>query len=221
MKPNKLLLVAAISLLPSLAFAQTIFTPYPSDLSIQYLSMIFGTVEGTAVTGGSFQTLKTVLVSFNMAIMSLGGIVVLYSLIVSMVNTAHDGEMLGRDWSSMWIPLRIALGFALLLPVKGSTSYSVIQVFVMWVVTQGVYAADYLWEQSVDSVLGGQAKPPPLGTDNSQATMLAQSIFVSLVCVKEAQAQLGGAISSTGPIQVDGKDQYVFGIDGYSPANTY
>lgn len=214
MKHLKLLLIAAVALVPSLALADSIFSPYSDDLSIQYLSMIFGNVEGTVVTGGGFDTLKVVLTSFNMAIMSLGAIVVLYSMTVSVVNTAHDGEMLGREWSSIWIPLRTAMGFALLLPVKGSTSYSVIQVFVMWIVTQGVFAADYLWENSVDSVMAGGAKPPPTGTDNAAATTLAQSIFNSLVCTKQSNIDLKSpGIRSTGP--VDGK--YVFGIDGYAP----
>ena len=131
MKFLKALFIIVITVAPTIALADSIFKPYPNDLSITYLSFIFGNVEGTAITGGGFQTLKTVLTSFNMTVLTLGAIIVIYSLLVSTVNTAHDGEMLGREWSSVWIPIRTAMGFALLLPVKGSTSYSVIQVFVM------------------------------------------------------------------------------------------
>lgn len=217
MKLYKLLIILGITLLPAFAFAaEDIFdsNAYSTDLSIQYLSMIFGNVEGTVVTGGGFQTLKTVLTSFNTAIMSLGGIIVLYSMIVSVVNTAHDGEMLGREWSSIWIPLRTAMGFALLLPVKGSTSYSVIQVFVMWIVTQGVYAADYLWEISVDSVLAGEAKPIDIGPNNVEVATFAQKVFENLVCVKQASISLNTEASNLGPVN----RKYVYGLEGsYKP----
>ena len=122
MKLYKLLIILGITLLPAFAFAaEDIFdsNAYSTDLSIQYLSMIFGNVEGTVVTGGGFQTLKTVLTSFNTAIMSLGGIIVLYSMIVSVVNTAHDGEMLGREWEFYLDPFAHCNGIRITTAGKG------------------------------------------------------------------------------------------------------
>ena len=208
------LIALAVILLPSWAFAESIFGPYDQDISIQYLGMIFNNVEGTDVTGPGFEVLKATLSSFNLAIMSLGAIVILYSILVSFVNTAHDGEMLGREWSSVWIPLRTAMGFALLLPVSGTGSYSVIQVFIMWVVTQGVYAADFLWEKSVDQLIGNPEAGKDYNPNNQQTYLLAQSIFVSLVCAKQAAIDLNSSVSNIGPSS-DGK--YSFGIQGYTP----
>lgn len=227
MKYYRYLFFAAIALLPSLALADNIFQASPDDLSIRYLSLVFGNVEGTDVAGTGFQTLKVVLTSFNLAIMGLGGIVVLYSMVVSLINTAHDGEMLGKEWSSIWIPLRTALGFALLLPVKGSTSYAVIQVFIMWVVTQGVYAADYIWSKTIDNILAGGANPTfNAEQTNASVITLAQSIFVSLICAKEAAVDLNTTVGSIGPVEIgiDSNQQsileYVFSLNGdYSPIN--
>lgn len=205
------LLPIAILLLPTLACAQTFFSAenYSQDISLQYLSFIFSEVEGTAVTAGGVTTLKAVLTAFNMAVTTLGAIVILYSLLVSTINTANDGEALGKEWSSVWIPVRAALGFALLLPVKGTTSYSVIQVFVMWVVTQGIFAADFLWAESVDSVLSGGMMTPSMGEENtSGADLTAQKIFLALVCAKQASLDSGFRVSNTGPVN----GRYVFGI---------
>ena len=214
-KTRNILILIGILLLPSLAFADTLFGPYRGDLSIQYLRFIFGGVEGTDVTAGGMTVLKTVLTSFNMAVMTLGAIVITYSMLVSTLNTAHDGEMLGKEWSSVWIPMRAAMGFALLLPAKGTGSYAVIQVFVMWVVTQGIYAADYIWAESVDSVMQGGLTPPKLGDKSSQAYVMAQSIFTSLVCAKQAAIDNNTSVGPVGPVD----DKYVFGVTGIAKSD--
>ena len=138
---KKLLICLALLLISQDLFAESnIFTIPQSDLSMKLLNHVFGTV-GTIVTGFVSQTaLTNVLKYFNNACLVLGGILILYSLIVSTINTAHDGEMLGKKWNSVWIPIRAALGFGLLLPTKATLV--VIQVFVIWVVVQGVGAAD-------------------------------------------------------------------------------
>ncbi|WP_228138688.1 hypothetical protein, partial [Acinetobacter baumannii] len=51
-------------------------------------------------------------------IMQLGGIIAAYTLIAGTMSTAHDGEMLGKKWSSMWVPIRTALVPGLLFPIS-------------------------------------------------------------------------------------------------------
>lgn len=50
------------------------------------------------------------------ALMALG-VYVLGVLIVGTFSTAHNGEMLGTQWSSLWLPVRITALAALFLPV--------------------------------------------------------------------------------------------------------
>ncbi len=189
------------------------------DLSLHYLRLLFGDVEGTDLVGSATGTtgLKIILTSFNQAVMTLGAIIIIYSMLVSTIKTAHEGEMLGREWSSVWIPMRAAMGFALMLPVStiNAASYSVIQVFVMWVVIQGVYAANYLWGQTIDAISTGQAAISSANASPTDAaTLMAQQIFVNLVCQQQAAKDLGKIPAAN---LVD--DTYKFGLAGVSPSD--
>jgi defect-in-organelle-trafficking protein DotA len=147
-----LLLVSPLSLA-----AGSIFAVPNMDQSMLFLSEIFGQV-GNVIGGATNGPLETVILLFNNVALVVGGFIILYAIIVSTVNTAHDGELLGKKWSSVWIPLRMAAGFAMLLPVKAG-GYAIIQVIIMWIVVQGVGAADYLWNQYLKNVMEGNATP--------------------------------------------------------------
>ncbi len=122
-------------------------TPPAGDVSMVYLAELFGSVEG--VLGGSGSQLFGQMMSiFNGAILALGSIFVFYTIIVGTLNTAHEGEFLGRQWSSIWLPVRSVLGVSILSP--GVSGFSLIQVFVMWVIVQGVGAADKIWYSALD-----------------------------------------------------------------------
>ena len=70
----------------------------------------------------------------------LGIIILLYTLVISTVNTAQEGELMGRKWSSIWIPMRSVMGTGLLVPT--ASGYSLIQILVLWIIVQGVGAAN-------------------------------------------------------------------------------
>lgn len=208
--------------LPLLLLASPIFSaPSLFDVPLQdqsrvYLQQLFGAV-GDFMAGASlgYNPLKDALALFNNCALVLGGVVILYSLVVSTLNTANDGEMLGKKWNSVWIPIRSALGFGLLLPT--TSGYSIIQVFVMWVVVQGIGAADYVWSNyatkmaegtyttTVNTTYSGAGSSTSLNTP-------ANNIFSNLVCAHSAQMIAG----TTGQVFVDTGSQYVFSTDGSS-----
>lgn len=122
------------------------FTPPETDISIVLLGYIFGLVDGVLYGGGS-QIVGEMFGMFNAAVIVLGSIVIMYSVILSIVNTSGEGQFLGKQWSSVWVPLRSVAGIALLIPK--ASGYCTIQIFVMWVVVQGVGAADAIWGQAL------------------------------------------------------------------------
>lgn len=147
---KKLLVSLLFTLFPVLVFAENgalSFTPPLSDVSVVFLGNIFGIVDGV-LNGTGSQIMGTIFGVFNAAVLALGGIVIMYTLIVSTLNTAHEGQMLGQKWSSIWVPVRATLGLALLIPK--ASGYCLMQVFVMWVVVQGVGAADKVWSAALD-----------------------------------------------------------------------
>src|ERR1700733_1323844 len=143
---NKLCFALLGLLFPTLVLAadgsSISFAPPPSDYSVVFLGNIFGVVDGVLHGTGS-QIMGNMFGVFNSAVLALGGIVIMYTLMVSTMNTAHEGEMLGKKWSEIWVPMRSTLGLALLIPK--ATGYCLMQIFVMWIVVQGVGAADKIW----------------------------------------------------------------------------
>ncbi|RUR13665.1 type IVB secretion system protein DotA [Legionella sp. km772] len=199
---NKRLLMVLLSFFPILAFADDgtnlTFAPPASDYSVVFLGNLFGAVDGVLHSSGS-QIMGAIFTVFNSAVLALGGIVIMYTLMVSTMNTAHEGQMLGQKWSSIWIPLRSTLGLGLLIPK--ASGYCLMQIFVMWVVVQGVGAADKVWQAALSYLNRGgviiQAEPNPglslLDQANGKALALpngAFTILVGQVCMLGLQKQL-------------------------------
>lgn len=139
-----------ISLIPTLAAAAdslsastsaSVFTPAPLDQSILYLEELFGNMPPVLVGTGS-QLMAQLFKVFNTAVLTLGIVIAGYTTFVGILNTAGEGEMLGKSWNSLWIPLRTVAGIGLLIPT--ASGYCVCQVFMMWVLVQGIGAADSL-----------------------------------------------------------------------------
>jgi len=215
----QLLTTTLLLLLANPIFAVTnIFTIPSQDLSMNVLNRVFGSI-GTLLYGAVGQTaVGNVLQYFNNAALVLGGIVILYSLIVSTINTAHDGEMLGKKWNSVWIPVRAAGGFALLLPTKAG--YAVIQVIVMWVVVQGVGAADYLWTNTV-TVQQNYTAPATLAStgrrhfsQQTQVAIMSNLGYAALICQGVLASELGAQSQTT-----DTGSAFQLGVQGVSPAD--
>lgn len=140
---------------PTILFAQNALSlaPSSSDLSIRYLSSMFGNMGTDYLLSSNSQLLGTMFGVYNGAVLILGGIVVIYTFFIGTLKTAHEGEVLGKEWSSVWIPLRVVFGITLLIPKQ--TGYSFIQIFMMWIIVQGVGLADSLWNTAVDYLYGG------------------------------------------------------------------
>ncbi len=192
---KRILIVLFLCLLaPAIFAAPNFFTPSDNDQSMYYLAALFGHVGNVIPqpwAGIQESTLlKYAFLYFNNGVIVLGCILILYSLVVGTINTSHHGEMMGQKWNSVWIPLRSAMGFALLLPVTSATldmkgvavqGYAVIQVFVMWVIVQGVGAADYIWANMVDKVGSGDAGIS-IGSTTNDDLETATNIFQYLTC---------------------------------------
>lgn len=170
------------------------FTPPLSDVSVTFLGNIFGVVDGVLHGTGS-EIMGNMFSILNAAVLALGGIVIMYTLIVGTMNTAHEGEMLGHKWSSIWIPVRATFGLALLLPK--ASGYCLIQIFVMWVVVQGVGAADRIWNSALSylnrggTIVQAQMKSA-LSThaDSSAIASGAGTMLTGQVCMVGLQQQL-------------------------------
>jgi defect-in-organelle-trafficking protein DotA len=196
---KKILTVLFCLFCPVLAFADnpaSFFTPPSTDYSVIFLGNLFGIVDGVLHGTGS-QIMGKMFLVFNSAVLGLGGIVVTYTLIVGTMNTSHEGQFLGQKWSSIWIPIRSTIGLALLIPK--ASGYCLMQIFIMWVVVQGVGAADKVWDAALDYLnLGGvfvaaQSTLNPSTSNNTDLEKLAKgesAIMQGQVCMRGVQVVL-------------------------------
>lgn len=197
----KLAVSLLLFLVPGLVLADgsLSFAPPPGDYSVVFLGNLFGVVDGV-LSGTGSQIMGAMFGVLNAAVLALGGIVILYTLIVATMNTAHEGQMLGQKWSSIWIPIRATIGLALLIPK--ASGYCMMQIFVMWVVVQGVGAADKVWDAALSYLNRGgviiqaqQINPAAQLTEGSGngiggIAKGAESILAGQVCMLGLQTQL-------------------------------
>lgn len=112
-----------------------------TDVSVTMLRRIFGGVVDALVAGADPNTvaassniLATMFSFFNSGILVIGSIIVSYVALMGVTNTANDGEAMGKSWSSLWTPVRIVAGGAVLLPTTSGFSFIqlVVMLFALW-----------------------------------------------------------------------------------------
>jgi conjugal transfer/type IV secretion protein DotA/TraY len=194
----KLLLLFLLGLFASAvytepAFAGTSlnqFTPPTGDTSVDFLREVFGSIIGLVSSGGKAQSLQTsdvlgsMMSIFNSAVLFLGMIFVGYTTIKGTVDSAHDGEVLGKKMSSIWVPLRTVGGTALLLPL--GSGYSLIQIGILWLTLHGVGVADAIWNAGIEQINRDNMISRPMIPDSRP---LAANILKFEVCASAMNKQ--------------------------------
>ncbi|MEO8402301.1 MAG: type IVB secretion system protein DotA [Gammaproteobacteria bacterium] len=168
----------------------SLFQIAPQDQSVFYLGQIFGMV-GTILPVSNPSLLMGMMFKFlNTAALTIGALLVVYVIVVGLLKTAQEGEFLGKQWNSLWVPLRTVFGIACLFPT--ATGYSIIQIIIMWIILQGVGAADTLWTNVLNyiTVTGSPYAAVSSGSmpSSTQLSPTMQQLFQSLMCQASAKA---------------------------------
>lgn len=182
------------------AHAADIFTPPSTDWVMVHVMPLLG--AGSDASASPFSQLFEI---FNSAMLSLGGLIAAYVMIAGTAATAHDGEMLGKQWSSMWMPVRTMLGLAFVLPVKGG--FCVIQLIVLWLATNGIGLADSVWSTYL-STWTQQTATYTSPVLDVKARALFESLVLSNVCYESVRAYYaeGSADDQAAESQFVGQD---------------
>jgi hypothetical protein len=166
------------------------FTPSSNDQSIYYLDQMFGYMNNVLpVNTGALTIMGAMFKTVNTTALVVGSIVVLNTIIVGLLKTASEGEFLGRQWSSFWVPFRTVMGVAALFPTPAG--YSMLQIIMMWIIVQGIGAADTLWTTVLEFVsqkgsIYYNAVAPGTGStavlNNVTLPPLMEQLFQALTC---------------------------------------
>ncbi len=160
-----------------------------NDQSIYYLTQIFGYVgDVLPVQTGSANLIFGVMFKiFNTIALTVGAFILTYATVVGLMQTAHEGEFLGKKWAKLWVPIRMVIGTAAVFPA--ASGYSMIQVLVMWIVIQGVGAADTLWTAVLNYINTTGSPFSSVSPDTSSVNSQMTSLFQGLVCQASVRAK--------------------------------
>lgn len=174
------LALLGLGFLPSVANAAPKFfeVSCTSRAVADFLVPIFGSMF--AECGGTPNAFEKTLGIFNAGMLTIGGLIAAYTLIVGTMQTAHDGDALGKQWSSMWIPIRTVLGVSLVVPVSGG--YCVAQLLFGFLIGQGVALADNVWSGYIDATSTPKGLAPTIVMP--AVAELAKGVLISQLCVE-------------------------------------
>lgn len=115
-----------------------------ADASLGVLGQLFGTV-GTVLSGNSVIVAK-MFYYFNNGILIFTTVLLTYTMLTTIIDTANDGKALGNKFNYFTI-IRSGVGLSALVPLVNG--YCSVQLVIMWTILQGVGFANYIWSQAV------------------------------------------------------------------------
>ena len=132
-----------------------------TDVSVGILQKIFGDAVMQLAVGGDPSALTpdtsviaTLMIVCNGGIFTVAALIMSYIMVAGIVHTANDGEVLGKNWSSVWTPLRVVSGMGALLP--SATGYSYLQMLVLSIALWSIGFANTLFKAGVtNGIIGG------------------------------------------------------------------
>ncbi len=156
--------------------------PCLSDQSVSILKEVFGNALNTfenGVTVPNGYLIPEFLRHFNEILLTL--VIAIYSFImmVGTLHSAHEGTFLGKDWSSIWTPIR-AIGGPLLI-VPGKYGLCGAQMIVLYFLLLGVNMGTALWAKSVQDVDIGVSPTVPTAMFGQIKDAAGQSILSAAV----------------------------------------
>lgn len=191
-------LLSSISLmiLSTTASATSFLTPPAGDKAVELIiKPLFGELSGL----GGADPLMNVIGVFNSIALIVGGILVVYTLVAGTMSSAHDGEVLGKRWSSLWLPIRTALGAAAIFPINGG--YCFLQKVIMWLALMGIGGADALWSKYIENYGAEMMNKIPFSSQGQKSKVkhLLQDMLVFNTCEESVKktidlTQFGDAI---------------------------
>jgi len=198
---QRALLAAVGGALPAVAPAQTapqsidqiMRASSTTDESVSMLDKIVGGSFFTSPfssVGGVDTLLGGMLLIFNGAIFLIAVFWGTYNVLRGIVATAQDGEVLGKQMSTVWMPIRMVTGIVGIVPVFGG--FNLAQVVFVLVTALGIGIANLMFKGAVSMSDGFSTLLNPIlasPTATNDYKKLSYGLFATEVCklAKEAE----------------------------------
>lgn len=119
------------------------------DIATKMLGFVFGDVKG--YFEGTNTHIAKMFMVFNAAVASVSVLMLMINIMSATIQTAHEGEVLGRRYSTIWMPIRNVFGLAGVFPILGG--WSIGQAFMFLAALVGIGVGTLTWKAAVSGML--------------------------------------------------------------------
>ena len=174
------------STLSSQSLLEQIFGPIAVD-PMSALSAGGITGSGGGAAAGS-DVLGTLFSYLNMGLLTLGAIYLSYKALVAITQTAHDGQLMGRAFHTIWVPIRVVTGVFSLTPVFGG--WSLLQVIMLWFGVIGAGLGNMGWQAVATTYQPYNSLVSSTTVGSSFDPKFVPELFKMYACVDAHNAQI-------------------------------
>lgn len=176
------------------------FAPNKDDVNLSYLNALTGDIGGFHFFSENENPSVTKMFQiFNTGIVAVAAIVFMWNLLSAAVNSAHDGEFLGKRYNSFWTPTRAAFGIIFIMPVMAG--WSPAQTAMAWAAWGGTGIANKIVANSdIGEAVARSASGMAGGiSENGQAE--AEKIQDALLCLFDHDSKKLTDIEAVGGVE--------------------
>lgn len=127
-----------------------------TDMSGQILDLLFGpnwdSVSQIVSTGSettqAASLLLTILGTLSLVALTIGTVIMTYTIFIGVIGTAHEGTPLGKRLSTLWTPIRGAFAVGLMIPT--AKGLSVLMVLLLVLIGGSINLANFVFSRGID-----------------------------------------------------------------------
>jgi hypothetical protein len=163
--------------------------------SLNASALLGAAADSAALLDGIFKTpgVTEILTIVSMVVLAIGAVWLTYNFLAATVQSAWDGEFLGKRFHSVWAPIRLSIGFAALLPMFDG--WCGMQIIIYQVAKMGAGAANIAVAGAAPKLAKNEIIP-----SSFDRTGMATQLFNTLLCRARVGilAQQSGELESAG-----------------------
>lgn len=127
--------------------------------------------------GSTGSLMASMFKEFNMFIFSAASIWMAYNMIAGLAQTMHEGVVLGKRMSTVWVPVRVAFGTASLMPVFGGWAFC--QGLMVIASLLGIAGANRVANTAIESTVAFQTTVNPMGNIKQAAQIQNIELYMA------------------------------------------
>lgn len=187
-----------------------------TDDAHKILTELFGSNWDNLFAGQASGGASTVLYEIfgYMNAVTLVGVSMLLFYVISagIIGTAHEGEALGKRYSTLWTPIRSVSAIAMLMPLPGAGGVSLLQALLLMCISVGSNSANYVWSNALNWISSnGGNMVTAMPTSYSTATYQLASQILEAEVSQEYMARVAGGSGAAGQTATSNTDLSTFG----------